>query len=233
MNKKYVSIVNNRATTTSRLIAEKFGKRHDNVLRSIENMQCSDKFRHLNFALSSYKTIQNKELPEFQITYDGFTMLVMGFTGKDAMKFKEEYIADFNTMRDIIYSNKAVFNKILLDYPEIWRKTFPDNFFKGVYSLYNLPFSRSKGTASFVGGFINKYVYDHILNGLSIALKKKRELQKSEKDKLHQYIESNAKEILKDHISKLDLVLQLSNNKSEFDSLFSRYTQPNQMRLAV
>ena len=39
-------------TTTSRKVAEVFGKRHDNVLRDIENLGCSDNFRKLNFEVS-------------------------------------------------------------------------------------------------------------------------------------------------------------------------------------
>ncbi len=39
-------------TTTSRKVAEFFGKEHKNVLRDIENIGCSENFRKLNFELS-------------------------------------------------------------------------------------------------------------------------------------------------------------------------------------
>ena len=39
-------------TTTSRKVAEVFGKEHKNVLRYIENIGCSENFRKLNLDLS-------------------------------------------------------------------------------------------------------------------------------------------------------------------------------------
>lgn len=40
-----------------------------------------------------------KKQPMFYMTQDGFTLLVMGFTGKKAMQFKEQYIKEFNEMK--------------------------------------------------------------------------------------------------------------------------------------
>lgn len=91
---------------TSLDIAETFEKRHADVLRDIEKMECSDEFRERNFALSSYKSAQNKSLPMYYITRDGFTLLVMGYTGDKAMRFKEAYIRQFNAME------KALMGKI-------------------------------------------------------------------------------------------------------------------------
>ena len=89
-----------RIVTTSRKIAEGFEKRHSDVLLDIENLGCSEGFRERNFALSSYKSEQNKMLKEYIVTEDGFTILCMGYGGDRAMEFKERYIAEFNAMRD-------------------------------------------------------------------------------------------------------------------------------------
>jgi Rha family phage regulatory protein len=75
-------------------------KRGDDVLRDIENLDCSEGFRALNFEPSSYLSKQNKELPKYYITQNGFSFLVMGYTGKLAAQYKESYIRDFNRMRD-------------------------------------------------------------------------------------------------------------------------------------
>lgn len=89
----------NKTVTTSRLVAGKFGKQHSKVLRDIRNLECSDKFRVSNFGQGAYTHPKNKqEYPECVMTKDGFTFLVMGFTGKEAAKFKEEYITAFNEM---------------------------------------------------------------------------------------------------------------------------------------
>lgn len=88
--------------TNTRFVAEVFGKLHKNVLLAVQNLDCSDEFRRLNFKPSSYLNSQNKEQPMYEMTFDGFTFLVMGFTGKEAAVFKEAYIAEFNRMRQAI-----------------------------------------------------------------------------------------------------------------------------------
>ena len=92
INKEDVTVV------TSIDIAGTFGKRNDHVLRDIKELDCSDKFRLSNFGESSYINSQNKKQPMYYITRDGFTLLVMGYTGEKAMKFKEAYIRQFNAM---------------------------------------------------------------------------------------------------------------------------------------
>ena len=100
INKEDVTVV------TSLDIAETFGKRHADVLRDIEHLQCSEEFTQRNFALTAYKDASGKSNKEYLITRDGFTILVMGYTGEKAMKFKEAYIKQFNAME------KALFDRI-------------------------------------------------------------------------------------------------------------------------
>ncbi|WP_426433700.1 Rha family transcriptional regulator [Bradyrhizobium genosp. P] len=68
------------------------------MLRAIEALECSDEFRALNFEASSYPTVQNRQMPMFRMTRDGFTMLVMGFSGTKAAFWRERYIQAFNFM---------------------------------------------------------------------------------------------------------------------------------------
>jgi Rha family phage regulatory protein len=79
-------------------VAHHFEKLHYNVLRSIEALECSDEFRALNFEASSYPTQQNRQMPMFRLTRDGFSMLVMSFTGPKAAFWRERYIQAFNLM---------------------------------------------------------------------------------------------------------------------------------------
>ena len=75
--------------TTSLIVAEVFGKRHDHVLRDIENLSCSNAFRLLNFGETPYIHPQNGQTyPMFEMTKDGFSFLVMGYTGDKAGQFK-------------------------------------------------------------------------------------------------------------------------------------------------
>lgn len=79
-------------------VAETFGKDHKNILRDIRQLECSDEFRRLNFEQSEYLNEQNHKQPMYYMTRDGFTILVMGYTGEKAMQFKEAYIKQFNAM---------------------------------------------------------------------------------------------------------------------------------------
>lgn len=101
-----VSLHDGRPATTSLSIAEHFGKRHDDVLKSIRKLcaELPDAVRARNFAETS-RTIagpNNSERQEriFIVYFDGFILLVMGYTGKKALQIKLLYIAAFNAMRD-------------------------------------------------------------------------------------------------------------------------------------
>lgn len=90
--------------TTSRKIAQVFQKEHKNVLRDIENLECSKEFNQLNFELVSYKDKKGEKRPEYIIKKDGFVFLVMGYRGRKAAAFKEAYIKRFNDMEEYIKS---------------------------------------------------------------------------------------------------------------------------------
>lgn len=87
---------------TSLDVAETFQKEHARVLRDIRELECSEEFRLGNFAESSYVNSQNKKQPMYYIKRDGFVLLVMGYTGEKAMKFKEAYINQFNHMERLL-----------------------------------------------------------------------------------------------------------------------------------
>lgn len=98
-----------RALTTSREIADYFGKAHKDILRAIrdtleqlEQTPEGAEFSGRNFAPAEYKDEQGKPRPAYVLTRDGFTLLAMGFTGAKAMQFKVAYINAFNRMSGII-----------------------------------------------------------------------------------------------------------------------------------
>ncbi|EAM1272734.1 Rha family transcriptional regulator [Salmonella enterica] len=95
-----VTIENGRAVTTSVAVAEYFRKMHKDVLKKIDNLDCSTEFTERNFAPSEYTDSTGRKLPMYQITKNGFVFLVMGFTGKKAAAFKEAYIAEFDRMEN-------------------------------------------------------------------------------------------------------------------------------------
>ena len=87
-------------------VAETFRREHKNVLRDIRELECSDEFRRLNFEQSEYMNEQNHKQPMFYMTRDGFTILVMGYTGEKAMRFKEAYIKQFNAMEQTLQGKR-------------------------------------------------------------------------------------------------------------------------------
>lgn len=99
---------NGKPIVSSRYVSEIFHKRHDHVLRDIENITISlPKIGEVNwesnFQKSTYKD-RGKRYPEVIMTRDGFTLLAMGFTGKKALQFKIDYINRFNQMEEFIKS---------------------------------------------------------------------------------------------------------------------------------
>ncbi len=93
----------------SLFVAATFEKQHYNVLRDIgritaSNSGLSPEFIALNFEGNTYRDVRGRKLPRYLLTRDGFTMLVMGYTGSKAMHFKELYIHRFNEMEQCIRS---------------------------------------------------------------------------------------------------------------------------------
>ncbi|MCW1346933.1 Rha family transcriptional regulator, partial [Campylobacter jejuni] len=90
-------VVDNAVYTTSLSVAEVFNKNHKNIIRKINEFP-KDNFTKLNFELSKYIDSTGRILPCYKITRDGFSLLVMGFTGEKAYKWKIEFIKAFNEM---------------------------------------------------------------------------------------------------------------------------------------
>lgn len=95
------------ARVDSLFVSEFFEKQHKHVLRDIAKITepksgLSKEFTQSNFERVYYKDSTGRKLPCYAMTRDGFTMLVMGYTGHKAMKFKELYIRRFNEMEQFI-----------------------------------------------------------------------------------------------------------------------------------
>lgn len=91
----------NRLVTTSKAIAEYFDKQHKDVLRKIDNLDCSPEFTSAHFCAHAENQligVAEREVRYYEITKDGFMFLVMGFTGKKAARLKEAYFNAFNRM---------------------------------------------------------------------------------------------------------------------------------------
>ena len=106
-----INIKNDEAVTTSLQIAEAFKKQHTKVIRAIENLieglpKNGDTPKM--FYKAWYIHPQNSQkYPMYYMNRDGFSLLVMGFTGKKALEWKLKYIEAFNQMESYINFRKA------------------------------------------------------------------------------------------------------------------------------
>lgn len=99
---------NGQAMTTSLLVAEKFGKEHRNVTRSIrELLQSAQNCAHY-FVETEFEDGRGRKQPMYYINRDGFTLLAMGFTGPKALEFKMEFLNAFNTMEAMLKSDDYI-----------------------------------------------------------------------------------------------------------------------------
>ena len=98
-----VRLSGDRLIVSSLDISNHFGKQHKDVLRAVDNLECSDEFRRRNFAPTVYHRPNPSggkgiEARMYEITRDGFVFLCMGFSGQQAATWKERYIEAFNKM---------------------------------------------------------------------------------------------------------------------------------------
>jgi Rha family phage regulatory protein len=103
--------------TNSRLIAERFGKRHDRVLRSIDK-QIADNiengmeyFTHTNFGVSEYQDESGKTNEMYELTEDGFLSIALSFTGREAQAIRIRLIEEFRNMERELLKRKITRQK--------------------------------------------------------------------------------------------------------------------------
>lgn len=110
MNEIILKEEKGQVVASSNDIAEKFGKRHDQVLRDIDNMLKSDSTILWSemFNESTYVNSRGKEYRCFLVNRDGFSLLAMGFTGKKALEWKLKYINAFNAMEEALKSGTTL-----------------------------------------------------------------------------------------------------------------------------
>lgn len=106
--KKLVSAQEGEVFTTSRQIAELFGKEHHNVLKAIDRLSCSAHFKAANFDFADFIDKNGDPRRECHMTKDGMVFLVMGFTGKKAAQLKELYILAFNWAIGQLYEKQEL-----------------------------------------------------------------------------------------------------------------------------
>ena len=111
---------NHQAVVSSRIIAERFGKRHGDIITKLEGKERKTRNRKSEIGLIEqvgstgnpaeayfiknyyYDTQNGERYTEYLCTRDGFSLLVMGFTGRQSLEWKLKYIETFNSMESLI-----------------------------------------------------------------------------------------------------------------------------------
>ncbi len=104
--KQHLVVKGDQVTTTSLDVANFFGKKHKDVLKAIQNLECSSEFRGRNFAPTFYEVPgpnnSFRKEPMYELTKDGLIFLAMGYQGERAARIKEAYIMAFNQMAEAL-----------------------------------------------------------------------------------------------------------------------------------
>lgn len=109
---------NGQVVVSSREVAENFGKEHRNVMRDVENIISQGVLKNEQtpmFFKTEYVHEQNGQTyPMYLMNRDGFTLLAMGFTGKEALEWKLKYIDAFNQMEQKLTNPEPESTEMLL-----------------------------------------------------------------------------------------------------------------------
>jgi phage regulator Rha-like protein len=142
-------MLGNTVFTSSRKLAEHFGKRHDDVLRAIRKLLADlpePGFADANFIAMTYQQkvgvtptkaaaysaklrsksthrsgAATREMPMYLLTEEGFAILAMGFTGREALAWKLKFLAAFRDMERQLHARTARESSALFHLRPRWR----------------------------------------------------------------------------------------------------------------
>ena len=108
-----VYVKKNTVVCDSLQVAEKFGKNHQHILEAIDKLTVENSTVVEMFHKGTYKADNGHIYRKYLMNRDGFSLLVMGFTGKQAIEWKLQYIEAFNRMKTLLLQQQS----------QIWQDT--------------------------------------------------------------------------------------------------------------
>lgn len=102
---------NGEVLASSREVADKFGKENKHVNEAIKKLMVENSTVKNMFVESQYKSSRGRMETEYLMNRDGFSLIVMGFTGKKSLEWKLKYINAFNAMEEALKSGKTLSEK--------------------------------------------------------------------------------------------------------------------------
>lgn len=112
-------------------VAEQFGKKHKDVLEAVDKLAYEIAAQSAEnsadyFIQDTYKDVRNRTQRKYLLTRDGFSLLVMGFTGPAALHWKLLYIEAFNKMEQALRSNVDIRQLVTQITTDVLRTVLPD-----------------------------------------------------------------------------------------------------------
>ncbi|WP_243742865.1 Rha family transcriptional regulator, partial [Bacillus thuringiensis] len=102
--------VNGKVVTDSLVIAKIFKKDHFDVLKEVRKqiVYVDEEFGGENFHESTYVNSKNRWIPKYDLTEEAFTLLVMGYTTREAVGMKIKFMKEFKRMKQYIQNQQNV-----------------------------------------------------------------------------------------------------------------------------
>lgn len=131
-------------------------------------------------------------------------------------------------------AKRLAFDKFLLEVPTDWRRTFSDGWFSAILGVWGVDYIKAR-TPGFVGKVINEFVYEALIAGLPEELKARRAECGKDCAKLHQFLVTEAREKLSEHLAVTKaLALNCQGQPHEFREAFDRvFRGRNQLMLTL
>lgn len=150
-------ITENTPAVRSDILAEHFNRSHKNVLRDIAKLRakCPESFYGLNFEPVEYVDSKGEKRPAYLLTRDAFSLLVMGFTGSAAIRWKLKYIAAFNALETAVLHNQT----------ELAREA---GYLQGKDEALSLPVMQAERKAGYLEGLQEGRRYRRKHDGLAL-----------------------------------------------------------------
>jgi len=174
MKKSLIIVKDKNVFIESKRIAEVSGKRHDIVLRKIENLIKDDEDNQLHFVVVRYKDKKGEYRKQYIMNRRSFSILCMGFTGKKALKWKNRFYDAFEQME----------NFILQQQNHSWQQARIDGkqdryeLTEAIKSLVRLAANSGSNNADRYYESISKMIYQHLFNINKVPINFRDSLEK-------------------------------------------------------
>lgn len=231
---KIVRLVGADIVADTRDLAQVMEIEHESVVRLInQQIAAFEEFGVLRFEIGKPSSPLGGRPQSFAILNENQCYLLLTFVrnSKVTVSLKTKLIAAFSRAREELARVRMQDQNVglfLQDVPHDWQRRFPESFFEAVMECYGISYIKEQGTPSFVGHFINRYIYEPLLGNLSDELKAKRAehskaIGRSESSfKLHQFLKENCAEALERHVLSIETILRISNSDEDFKEYFAR-----------